>query len=879
MIEVDDRSQNSSQSGLPHARVPSAEMVREEFIDRLPAAVYTAFCGENGAWLYVNSQIENILGFAPAEFLADPDLWARLLHPEDRDRVLEVENSLTDATKHYLAEYRMIRKDGRIVWVLDDVSLVQDPDHGMVQLGLLSDITRRKRAETMLAEQAAAVERVAHGEGLVEILTRLARSAEVVSGECECLIVVDRHEGLADGLVVTVAGRQLQPPGEDRGDAGWAAPLVASTGKRLGQVLLRYASGTRVPEDEDLVAWAARLAALAVERVTQREQMATSLSRLEATLESTADGILVVDGDGRIVDHNQKYREMWRIPAWLLELRDDERVMASVCDQLADPSQYVKEVRRLYAEPDALSLDMLLFTDGRVFERYSQPQRIDGRCIGRVWSFRDMTAQFRLEEELRTQAYSDSLTQLPNRALFKKRLTEALNRPESVGRELAVLLLDLDDFKTVNDSLGHVAGDRLLIRVAERLLASLRDTDIGARLGGDEFVVLLEDLANPEEAIAVAERILEAVSRPMLIDNRMVAVQASLGIALTQTGADAGDLIRNADLAMYAAKREGGARFRIFETGMHSGALARLELKVDLERAIDHHELVLHYQPIVCLRTMRIVGVEALVRWQHPTRGLVGPDEFISLAEETGLIDRIGQEVLQTACRQALRWRQMIPGQEMLTVSVNLSPRQLTNPDLVDEIRRVLAQTGLPPSALVLELTESALADPTFDAVAVLERLRLLDVRLALDDFGTGYSSLSRLDRCPLDIVKIDKSFVDRLEAGDRNAPLLEAMLQLAGALRLGVVAEGIETENQLRRLQALGCARGQGYLLARPDDPAAIEWLLVDQQLVELFPPPPKGELSLASTQPSQTTPERRDAMAVLRSGDLPRGDSPGTA
>ena len=471
------------------------------------------------------------------------------------------------------------------------------------------------------------------------------------------------------------------------------------------------------------------------------------------------------------------------------------------------------------------------------------------------------------------------LTQLPNRALFKKRLTEALNRPESVGRELAVLLLDLDDFKTVNDSLGHVAGDRLLIRVAERLLASLRDTDTGARLGGDEFVVLLEDLANPEEAIAVAERILEAVSRPMLIDNRMVAVQASLGIALTQTGADAGDLMRNADLAMYAAKREGGARFRIFETGMHSGALARLELKVDLERAIDHHELVLHYQPIVCLRTMRIVGVEALVRWQHPTRGLVGPDEFIPLAEETGLIDRIGQEVLQTACRQALRWRQMIPGQEMLTVSVNLSPRQLTDPHLVDDVRRVLAQTGLPPSALVLELTESALADPTFDAVAVLERLRHLDVRLALDDFGTGYSSLSRLDRCPLDIVKIDKSFVDRLEAGDRNAPLLEAMLQLAGALRLGVVAEGIETENQLRRLQALGCARGQGYLLARPDDPAAIEWLLIDQQLVQLRPPPHKAELSLASTQPSQTTPERRDEMAVLRSGDLPLGDSPGTA
>jgi diguanylate cyclase (GGDEF)-like protein len=556
------------------------------------------------------------------------------------------------------------------------------------------------------------------------------------------------------------------------------------------------------------------------------------LSLLEATLESTADGILVVDSGAQIVGHNKKFREMWRIPEDVLSSGDDELVIASVLEQLTDPLEFVEVVRGLYERPEESSFDVLKFTDGRVFERYSQPQRIGGRPIGRVWSFRDMTAQRRLEKELRQQAYRDSLTPLPNRALFMKRLAEALSRSEPIGAELAVLLLDLDDFKTVNDSLGHVAGDLLLIRVAERLLECLRDTDTAARLGGDEFVILLDNQADPDEATVVAGRILEALSVPMLIEGRMVTVQASLGIAFARSATDAGELLRNADLAMYAAKREGGARFRIFEPDMHSGALARLELKADLERAIERDELLLHYQPIVCLRTMRIVGLEALVRWHHPSRGLVGPVEFIPLAEETGLIDRIGQLVISSACYRALRWRQMIPGGDDLTISVNLSPRQLSDPALVEHVRQVLARTGLPPSALVLELTESALAEPSVDAVGVLEQLSQLGVKLALDDFGTGYSSLSRLDRYPLDIVKVDKSFVDRIDQDAGDAALLEAMLQLAGALRLEVVAEGIETETQLHRLQALGCALGQGYLLARPAEPAVIERLLVDQAL-----------------------------------------------
>jgi PAS domain S-box-containing protein len=500
-LDRPDHALNVTPSGALDGGVPFAEVISQGLVDRLPAAVYTAFCGVNGAWLYVSSQIENVLGFTPEEFLADPNLWERLLHPLDRDRVLSAEEALTEASEHHFAEYRMIHKDGQVVWVLDDVSLVLDAAHGLVQLGLLSDITRRKRAETLLAEQAAVVERVAHGDELVGILTQLARSTDVVSGAGSCLIIVDRPDDRAEDLVVSGTGRQ--PGAGAHGDAteGWSAPLRTSAGDRLGQVRLSYTGGAPVPEDDgDLVSWAARLATLAVERVTEREKMATSLSLLEATLESTADGILVVDTGGRIVGHNKNFRQMWRIPADVLSSRNDELVIASVLEQLTDPLGFVEEVRRLYERPEESSFDVLRFTDGRVFERYSQPQRIGGLPVGRVWSFRDMTAQRRLEKELRRKAYRDSLTPLPNRALFMKRLAEALGRSEPLGADLAVLLLDLDDFKTVNDSLGHVAGDRLLIRVAERLLGCLRDTDTAARLGGDEFVVLLDDPADADEA-------------------------------------------------------------------------------------------------------------------------------------------------------------------------------------------------------------------------------------------------------------------------------------------------------------------------------------------------------------------------------------------
>lgn len=447
----------------PAPRVPVSvgELVDLGLVDRLPAAVYTASCGDDPAWLYVSPQVEAILGCRPEELVADPGLWARCLHPEDRDRVLREEQALRRAPARGCSEYRFRRPDGRVVWVLDDVSVVPDERFGSVQRGLLYDITHRKRTEMLFAEHAAIVERIARGDDLRSILTEVAKATRRVSEDARCVIVLDELPGTGANLVVDASG-----PVPRAGVAGpGGTPVRGAAGRPVGSVRLLHPTEGDVDRDDDLLAWAARLVALAVDRATQDERMLTSLSLLEATLESTADGILVVDATGRIVGHNQKFRHMWQVSEELMRAGDDERVLESVLEQLVDPDGFVEQVRALYGTPEASSFDVLEFHDGRVFERFSQPQRVDGRSVGRVWSFRDMTAHRHLQDQLRTLAYRDPLTPLPNRALFTERLTAALSGRGRSRLRPGLLLLDIDDFKTVNDGLGHAAGDELLLAV------------------------------------------------------------------------------------------------------------------------------------------------------------------------------------------------------------------------------------------------------------------------------------------------------------------------------------------------------------------------------------------------------------------------------
>ncbi|MBA2349215.1 MAG: EAL domain-containing protein [Solirubrobacterales bacterium] len=418
----------------------------------------------------------------------------------------------------------------------------------------------------------------------------------------------------------------------------------------------------------------------------------------------------------------------------------------------------------------------------------------------------------RAEVELAHQALHDGLTGLPNRALLLDRLGQALARLGRSGTSVAVLFCDLDRFKVINDSLGHAAGDQLLTDVARRLEEVLRTGDTAARFGGDEFVVLCEDIEGERHAVLVAERIARRLSEPFLLGEDQVHVRVSVGIAVTdRPTARPESLVRDADAAMYRAKERGGALYEVFDTGMHRRAVRRLATETALHRALDREELRLHFQPQLEMASGRMTGVEALVRWQHPERGLVGPGEFIAAAEETGLIHRLGEWVMEEACRQTVAW------QGRLTMSINLSPRQVLHPELVRSVGRIVRESGVDPRRLCFEITETAVLDDVDAATAVLEQLKALGASLAIDDFGTGYSSLKALQQFPFDVVKIDRSFVAGMAGSTQEAAIVAAVISLSQALGLRTVAEGIETVGHLEGLRTLGCDLGQGFYFGRP--------------------------------------------------------------
>lgn len=481
----------------------------------------------------------------------------------------------------------------------------------------------------------------------------------------------------------------------------------------------------------------------------------------------------------------------------------------------------------------------------RTHETHTTPLRdVAGRLTGVAGAAYDLTEHKRLEQQLAHQAFHDALTGLPNRALFLDRLVHALARAERCCSSVAVLFVDLDNFKVVNDSLGHAAGDALLSAVAQRLSACLRPGDTIARLGGDEFTVLVEDVGELEVATEIGAQIADALRRPLVVQGHTLFVSASIGVA--QSGlamgvartAQADDLLREADIAMYQAKNGGKSRCAVFDRRMNAEVMERLELEGDLRHAIAQNELVLHYQPIVSLETGALQEVEALVRWEHPRRGLIPPLRFIPIAEETGLIVPLGLWVLREACRQARVWQWEHPQEPPLVVGVNLSARQLEQPDLVAQVSAVLAETGLPAASLKLEITESVMMGNAEGMALQMRQLKALGVRLAVDDFGTGYSSMAYLSAFPLDTLKIDRAFVSKIGEPEGQA-ILQAIITLAHSLHLQITSEGIETLDQCRHLQALGCERGQGYYFARPQTSEALEAIL--SKGVSPFPPIPQ--------------------------------------
>ena len=444
----------------------------------------------------------------------------------------------------------------------------------------------------------------------------------------------------------------------------------------------------------------------------------------------------------------------------------------------------------------------------------------DPAVDGLVVTIRDVTERKAFEQQLMQQAFYDALTGLPNRVLFRDRFEQALVRAARQGNVVGLLFLDLDNFKLVNDGLGHQTGDRLLTEAAARLRSCIRAQDTVARLGGDEFVIILEPLSGEEDALPVAKAITHQFSRPFTLDGRDVVVTASIGIAISGPGReDAGNLLRDADVAMYRAKGEGRAHYVVFHPSMHADSLARLELENDLRSALIRSELRVYYQPIVMLKSGAFSEVEALVRWQHPTRGLIAPGEFIPIAEETGLIVPLGLWVLEEACRQVAAWHLQRPSQPALTLSVNLSPRQFQQHSLVADVAHALRTAGLPASCLKLEITEGVIMRDVEATIRTLWELKGLGLKLAIDDFGTGYSSLSYLKRLPIDVLKIDRSFVSGIGQDQEDAAIIHAIMALAKSLNLKVTGEGIETAEQAALLGDWGCDQGQGYLYSKPLD------------------------------------------------------------
>jgi len=676
-----------------------SEPALRTLLDRVPAILYVADVGVGGRWHYVSPGSGDMLGFTPAEWVADPGLWARRVHADDRDRVFGREDALAEPSVP--DEYRLVHRDGSTVWVRDEAALVYDEQGRALWHGVISDVTDRKLAEAELvrrAEQQAAVARL--GECALE-------GAE---------LGVLMHDALA------AAARIL---GVDSG------------------AVLEWTADARAPVVR------AGLGAFAVDGPAER------------ALTGKIEG---------------------REGAW-----------GAISLAAAPESRF--------ADADA---DFV-------------------QALANILA--DALAQRASEDDIRYQALHDGLTGLPNRVLFMDRLAHALSRPDA---EVAVVLLDIDDFKLVNDSLGHGAGDELLTQLAPRLHGALRPGDTIARLGGDEFVVLLEQIPDEHAAARIAERMVAAFELPFELDAGEHFAKASLGIALAgDSDRLPANLVRDADAAMYQAKSGGRGRFEVFDRAMRLRSVERLSLENDLRRALERDELRIAYQPIVSLVDRSIVSVEALLRWQHPERGLVGPDQFIPVAEESGLIDPIGRWVLERACMQAAEWHATMPDARPLGIAVNLSMRQLTQRDLEATVAAALALSGVEPSSVCLEITESVLLDEPESVSETIRRVAALGVRFVLDDFGTGYSSLAYLTQLPIDGLKVDRSFVDALGSDRRSTAITTAIVRMAQALSVDVIAEGVETELQLSALRELQCELAQGFFLHHPVTAQEISELL----------------------------------------------------
>ncbi|MGL5065134.1 MAG: EAL domain-containing protein [Microcoleus sp.] len=917
-----------------------------------------------GNILSLNEATCKLLGYATQELIGQP--IAVLFKPTELPVPGADLESLTAAGSIRNIEKVYLSKSGKKFIVLLSISVIRDSKGEVTgKLYIAQDITDRKRSERdlqrsekkfrQLAETVNAAAFIYQGRQLRYVNSQ---TAAITGYTREELLSLDLYDPIASEYRSVVKNWSKISPQQENINSKYELQLVKKTGEKIW-----------IEATVDVIKYEKKASILVTafdisDRKQAELELAASISLLKATIESTADGILAVDSQGKIISFNHKFAQMWQVPDFLLDARDNNQVWGFAIEQLKYPESFLKSTKELFDRPEVESYDIVEFKDGRIFERLSLPQCTGGKITGRVFSFRDVTERLRSEEELRKseerfhlltratndavwdfnllkneywlseefdkvfgyklkedraielavwrqnihpeerervvasfnaamagdaqcwseeysfrradggyvfvldrgyiirndsgkavraigtmmditqrkqaeeiiryQAVYDQLTGLPNRLLFNDRLSAALTAAKKNQKMLAVMFLDLDRFKKINDTLGHAAGDRLLESFAGRIGDTLRSTDTVARWGGDEFTVLLPDIHSLEDAIKTAQRILDNLKPAFKLDEQRLHVSSSIGIALyPDDGEDAETLVKNADAALYRAKERGRNNYQLYTTAINPQGSQLLALESRLHEALERGEFEVYFQPKVNINTWKIQGMEALLRWQHPEFGLVSPGTFIPIAEENGLIVPIGEWVLRTACSQNKAWQAALHPD--LRIAVNFSARQFQQFNLVQMVANCLEKTGLAPKYLEVEITESTAMQDVEYTRNVLSQLQEMGVQIALDDFGTGYCSLNYLKKFPLNILKIDKSFVSELTTDSRQRAIANAVATLGRDLNLSVVAEGVENKEQLQCLRSLHCQEIQGYYFSSALSANEASKLLVNSLLRKL--------------------------------------------
>lgn len=818
------------------------------FIENLPVLFYAVDPSPPYSPIYVSPAFSRF-GYPIEDWTNDPTMWLRVIHPKDRDWVFDETTKSTETGEEVDYEYRILHRDGSVHWVRDRGCLIKNKNGNVVcREGIILDVTEQKYAQEQLRlgeerfrDLFENANDLIYTHDLAGNFTSINRTGELITG-------YRREEALRMNISAVVAPDFLELAKrmtvlkvEGKGPTAYELEIIAKGGNRVSLEL-----STRLIHQDGVPVGVQGIGRDITERKRTEEALKASENRYRQLGEGILHQIWTARPDGKLDYVNKRMIEYFDRPG------DD--LLGYGWRDVVHPDDI----------NECLSRWMRSLTSGAPFETEFRLRRHDGvyrwhvakATAGRdvhgnitKWfgTNTDIHEQKESEEKLNYYARHCPLTDLPNRVEFMAHLKFAIHRShENPDARFAVLFLDLDRFKVINDSLGHVVGDKLLIAIAGRLRACLRPGDVVARLGGDEFTILLNRTGGELDVAGVVERLQAKISEPFTIDNYEVFTTASVGIILSDDVKRAPeDYLRDADSAMYRAKETGKARYEIFDSEMHVRNLNLLQVEMDLRHAVERDEFEVVYQPIVDLHSGQINEFEALIRWRHPSLGVMSPDEFIGVAEETGLIIPIGKWILEEACRQIAYWQQTL--NRRLSVSVNLSAKQLMHPSLTDTVENILSETGLDPKQLKLEVTESTVMEHRDRSLSVMKDLDRIGILLSTDDFGTGYSSLSYLQQFPFDRMKIDRSFIDKLGTDKKSDAIVKTILMLGSNLDLEVVAEGIETNAQLELLQTLGCRLGQGYLFSRPVDAAQAEKLIYERQVETTFDP----SLRLAADEP----------------------------